>query len=93
MRRAALIVVAIVMVTPAVLFGYQNLHYHKIALRVYFENANGLRAGAPVRLAGVDIGRITGVRARPEIEGAPAEVMMKVRTLTRYTSRTTQPCL
>jgi phospholipid/cholesterol/gamma-HCH transport system substrate-binding protein len=31
---------------------------HKITIRSYFDNAGGLREGAPVRLAGVDIGNV-----------------------------------
>jgi phospholipid/cholesterol/gamma-HCH transport system substrate-binding protein len=51
----------------------------KIELRSYFDNAGGLREGAPVRLAGVDIGNVTKVRivGKPM---TPVEVTMKVNT-------------
>jgi phospholipid/cholesterol/gamma-HCH transport system substrate-binding protein len=49
---------------------------HKIVVKAYFANAMSLRAGAPVRLAGVDIGSVQSVRARPELKEAPAEVVM-----------------
>lgn len=49
---------------------------HKISVRAYFANAMSLRAGAPVRLAGVEIGSVETVRARPELREAPAEVVM-----------------
>jgi phospholipid/cholesterol/gamma-HCH transport system substrate-binding protein len=49
---------------------------HRIVVRAYFTNALGLRAGAPVRLAGVDIGSVKSVRARPEMKEAPVEVLM-----------------
>jgi phospholipid/cholesterol/gamma-HCH transport system substrate-binding protein len=51
----------------------------KIELRSYFDNAGGLREGAPVRLAGVDIGNVTKVRivSKPM---TPVEVTMKVNT-------------
>jgi phospholipid/cholesterol/gamma-HCH transport system substrate-binding protein len=80
MRRAGLVAVVIAVIAFAVLFGYPRLFAHRIELRVYFQNANGLRAGAPVRLAGVEVGKITSVRARPEMQFAPAEVTMRLRT-------------
>jgi phospholipid/cholesterol/gamma-HCH transport system substrate-binding protein len=80
MRRVALIAVVIAVIAFAVLFSYPRLFAHRIELRVYFQNANGLRAGAPVRLAGVGVGTITSVRARPEMQTAPAEVSMRLGT-------------
>jgi phospholipid/cholesterol/gamma-HCH transport system substrate-binding protein len=80
MRRAGLIAVVIAVILFAVLFGYPRLFAHRIELTVYFQNANGLRAGAPVRLAGVEVGKVTSVRARPEMQAAPAEVTMSLRT-------------
>ena len=44
--------------------GTTGLFTPKINLKSYFDNAGGLRDGAPVRLAGVDIGNVTGVRDR-----------------------------
>jgi phospholipid/cholesterol/gamma-HCH transport system substrate-binding protein len=52
----------------------------KISLRSYFDNAGGLREGAPVRLAGVDIGNVTGVRIVNGKPLTPVEVTMKVNT-------------
>ena len=51
----------------------------KITLRSYFDNAAGLREGAPVRLAGVDIGNVTAVRIVQK-PMTPVEVTMKVNT-------------
>jgi phospholipid/cholesterol/gamma-HCH transport system substrate-binding protein len=48
----------------------------KMVVKAYFSDAMSLRAGAPVRLAGVDIGSVKSVRARPELKEAPAEVVM-----------------
>jgi phospholipid/cholesterol/gamma-HCH transport system substrate-binding protein len=53
---------------------------HKITLRSYFDNAGGLREGAPVRLAGVDIGNVTGIRIVQGKPTTPVEVIMKVNT-------------
>ena len=41
--------------------GTGGLFTSKIQLKSYFDNANGLREGAPVRLAGVDIGNVTKI--------------------------------
>jgi len=58
----------------------------KIELRAYFDNASGLREGAPVRLEGVDIGNVTGVVVTNDAAHklVPVEVIMKVNT--RYLS-------
>jgi len=50
----------------------------KIVLKAYFDNAGGLRIGAPVRLAGVDIGNVTNVRIVDGKPATPVEVTMKV---------------
>ncbi|HEY1800714.1 MAG TPA: MlaD family protein [Terriglobales bacterium] len=54
----------------------------KIILKSYFDNASGLRGGAPVRLSGVDIGNVQGVRIVPDADKrmTPVEVTMKVDT-------------
>ena len=53
---------------------------HKIVLRAYFDDAGGLRVGAPVRLSGVDIGNVTYVRVVDGKPATPVEVTMKVNT-------------
>jgi phospholipid/cholesterol/gamma-HCH transport system substrate-binding protein len=54
----------------------------KITLKSYFDNASGLRVGAPVRLDGVDVGNVTGIRVVSDRDKkqTPVEVMMKVST-------------
>ena len=61
----------------------------KITLKSYFDNANGLRVGAPVRLAGVDIGNVTRIRVIEESakQLTPVEVTMKVNTKYRFDLR------
>lgn len=50
----------------------------KLYLKAYFENAGGLRVGAPVRLEGVDIGNVTSIRVVSGRPFSPVEVIMKV---------------
>ena len=58
--------VLVALVTLAVLIflmtGTTGLFTKKIMLRAYVDNAGGLRVGAPVRLEGVDIGNVIGIR-------------------------------
>jgi phospholipid/cholesterol/gamma-HCH transport system substrate-binding protein len=58
----------------------------KITLRSYFDNASGLRVGAPVRLDGVDIGNVTQIRVVSDVDKrlTPVEVTMKVNTRFHY---------
>jgi len=58
----------------------QGLFTKKIYLKVYFDNAEGLRTGAPVRLQGVDIGNVTRVRIVPTHGTMPVEMTLKVST-------------
>lgn len=71
--RVALVGVAVLVLLLVVVPGMIG---HKLVVKAYFTNADGLRAGAPVRLAGVDIGSVKSVRARPELKVAPVEVVM-----------------
>jgi len=58
----------------------------RIVIRSYFDNAEGLREGAPVRLSGVDIGNVTRIRVVPDKDKllTPVEVTMKVSTKYSY---------
>jgi phospholipid/cholesterol/gamma-HCH transport system substrate-binding protein len=55
---------------------------HRITLISFFDNASGLRVGAPVRLDGVDIGNVAAIRVVPDKDKqiTPVEVVMKVST-------------
>jgi len=73
-------------VTLAVLLllmsGTAGLFTKRITLQSYFDNASGLRVGAPVRLSGVDIGNVVKIRVVPDKDKqlTPVEVTMKVST-------------
>jgi phospholipid/cholesterol/gamma-HCH transport system substrate-binding protein len=59
----------------------------KITLYSFVDNAGGLREGAPVRLAGVDIGNVTGIRIVEGKPTTPVEVTMKVNTKYKFNLR------
>jgi phospholipid/cholesterol/gamma-HCH transport system substrate-binding protein len=66
--------------------GTGGLLTRKIKLKSYFDNASGLRVGAPVRLNGVDIGNVTAIQIVPDKDKAltPVEVTMKISTKYHY---------
>jgi len=61
----------------------------RITLVSFFDNAEGLREGAPVRLNGVDIGNVTAIRIVPDKDKqiTPVEIVMKVGTKYRFNLR------
>jgi phospholipid/cholesterol/gamma-HCH transport system substrate-binding protein len=77
---------ALVLAATAVLIGLiflmsgstGGLFARKMALRCYFENAAGLKDGAPVTLEGVTIGNVIHVRVVPDRNPTPVEVTMQV---------------
>ena len=73
--------------------GTTGLFTKKIIIRAYMDNAGGLRVGAPVRLEGVDIGNVTGIRVvnDPKRRLAPVEVTMKITT--KYADTMNKGCL
>ena len=69
--------------------GTAGLFTPRITLKSYFDNAQGLRAGAPVRLSGVDIGNVSQIRIVPDRDKqlTPVEVTMRVSTKYIYALR------
>jgi phospholipid/cholesterol/gamma-HCH transport system substrate-binding protein len=68
----------ILMVLIFLMSGTGGWFTSKIHLTAYIDNAGGLREGAPVRLAGVDIGNVTKVRINRDRPQTPVEIHMKV---------------
>jgi phospholipid/cholesterol/gamma-HCH transport system substrate-binding protein len=66
------------------LMGGAGLFTPKITLRSYFDNAGGLRIGAPVRLEGVDIGNIARIRVVADQNKQLTPVEVEMRVSTRY---------
>jgi phospholipid/cholesterol/gamma-HCH transport system substrate-binding protein len=71
---------ATLMVLIFLMSGTGGWFTHKIILKAYFDDAGGLRIGAPVRLSGVDIGNVTHIRIVGGKPATPVEVTMKVNT-------------
>src|SRR5215831_15809585 len=59
----------------------------RITLTSYFDNASGLRPGAPVRLSGVDVGNVTHIGIVRDKPLTPVEVIMKISTRYDYAMR------
>lgn len=51
-------------------------HYRELHLKTYVNDAVGLKQGAPVRVQGVDLGKVTAVRVRPSERRPPVEIDM-----------------
>jgi len=60
--------------------GTTGLFARKLTLYSYVDNAGGLRAGAPVRLQGVDIGNVEAIRVVSGHPGTPIQITLKVGT-------------
>jgi phospholipid/cholesterol/gamma-HCH transport system substrate-binding protein len=67
--------------------GTTGLFTRKITLHSYFDNAQGLRNGAPVRLQGVDVGNVTGVRVVRNNPRTPVEITLRVNTKYSFSIR------
>lgn len=51
-------------------------HHPELRLRTFVNDALGLREGARVRVQGVELGKVTAVRVRPQPGKAPVEIDM-----------------
>lgn len=71
----ALVTLAVLIILMTRTTGLFTPKFHLIA---YFDDASGLRPGAPVRLNGVDVGNVDGVRFVPSHAPTPVEVRMRI---------------
>lgn len=67
--------------------GTSGLFTPRISVKCYFDNAEGLRTGAPVRLAGVDVGNVTHIAIVQGKPLTPVEITMKLSTKYDYGMR------
>ena len=72
--------------------GTTGLFTKKIIVRAFVDNAAGLRVGAPVRLEGVDIGNVIGIRVAPNPPNPAAPVEIRMKITTRYAESMNTGC-
>jgi len=72
--------------------GTTGLFTKKILLRAYVDDAGGLRVGAPVRLEGVDIGNVTGIRVVSDQKRRRSPVEITMKTTTKYADTMNTGC-
>jgi phospholipid/cholesterol/gamma-HCH transport system substrate-binding protein len=79
-KHPSLTIAAVVVVAVGLVIALARPAKSHLDVKCYFQDAQGLRVGAKVRLAGVEVGSVTGVRVRPERRDQPAEVMLSLQT-------------
>jgi phospholipid/cholesterol/gamma-HCH transport system substrate-binding protein len=79
-KHPSLMIAAVAILSVALVVAFGRPAQFHLTAKCYFQNAEGLRAGAKVRLAGVEIGSVTNVRVRPELGDHPAEIVMSLQT-------------
>ncbi|MGC2196654.1 MAG: MlaD family protein [Terriglobales bacterium] len=77
LRVAAIIVLGLAVIG---LWVYPRACNRQITLKACFQDVRGLRRGALVRIAGVDVGRTSKVEAHPDRKDCLAEVEMSLST-------------
>lgn len=79
-KRLQLFILLITLIAAILFAATRPRGHHSLMVKAYFQNAQGLHSNAPVQLAGVEVGRVSSVRARPEMREHPAEVIMILKT-------------
>lgn len=74
------LVIVLLASSVLVVFATVKTSEYQYRIKTYFNDARGLSPGAPVRVAGVNVGRVTSVRVRAEVRDRPAEVTMLLQT-------------
>jgi len=84
MRRARLTsvqwgVLALMAIAVLTYFGFakQNPFTHQFELKAMFETTSSLQPGSPVRMAGIEVGKVTGIDAASD-DSTVAEVTMEL---------------
>lgn len=79
-RRLQLFILLVTLIAAILFAATRPRGHHSLMVKAYFQNAQDLSNNAPVRLAGVEVGRVSSVRVRPEMREHPAEVIMILKT-------------
>lgn len=82
LRVGITVLVAVITITLLIFLmsSTSSVFAKQIHIKAYFDNAEGLRIGAPVQLQGVDIGNVTDISVEPNKPSTPVKVTMKVNT-------------
>ncbi len=72
----ALIVTVGLVAIGSLFLGRRSLHSQ--VLKSCFTDVHGLKRGAEIRIAGVDVGTVQSVRSKPQDKNCPAEVTIEV---------------
>ena len=77
--RPILLIVAVIAIVGALFFVVRPLRTrNQITFVSYFADARGLKTGARVEIAGVQVGHVESVRLRTERPESPAEVVIVI---------------
>jgi ABC-type transporter Mla subunit MlaD len=79
-RKIILALIVAVGIAVLSLFAVQKHAYSQRVIKSCLIDAKGLRSGAGVRIAGVDVGIVRSVRANTEDRACPAEIEMDIAT-------------
>jgi phospholipid/cholesterol/gamma-HCH transport system substrate-binding protein len=74
------LIVVLLASSVLIVFSVVKASNHKSVIRTYFNDVHGLRTGAPVRVSGVEVGRVSNVRVRDDLRDKRAEVTMSLET-------------
>ncbi len=80
LRKSVLICIVLVAVAAICILFVGRIRLQRRVLKSCFGDVQGLRSGATVRLAGVDVGTVRSVHAEPQNKNCPAEVQMDIAT-------------
>ncbi len=80
LRKSILLLMVVVGLAAIGSLLVRNVHLSHQELKSCFSDVQGLREGAGVNIAGVDVGTVRSVRANPQNKDCPAEVEMALST-------------